>query len=37
MVSKNTYTFKSSLFSSILIALPNTKINANIEKTQSNK
>ena len=36
MVSKNTYTFKSSLLSNILVALANIKINANLEKTQSN-
>ena len=36
MVSKNTYTFKSSLLSHILIALANIKINANLEKTQIN-
>ena len=36
MVSKNTYTFKSSLLSHILVALANIKINANLEKTQSN-
>ena len=36
MVSENTYTFKSSLLSHILVALTNIKINANLEKTQSN-
>ena len=36
MVSKNTYTSKSSLLSHILVALANIKINANQEKTQSN-
>ena len=36
MVSKNTYTFKSSLLSHILVALANVKIIANLEKTQSN-
>ena len=36
MVSKNTYTFKSSLLYHILVALTNIKINANPEKTQSN-
>ena len=36
MISENEYTFKSSLLSHILVALANIKINANIEKTQSN-
>ena len=36
MVSKITDTFKSSLLSHILVALANIKINANLEKTQSN-
>ena len=36
MVSKNTYTFKSSLLFHILVALAIIKINANLEKTQSN-
>ena len=36
MVSKNAYTFKSSLLSHILVAFANIKINANLEKTQSN-
>ena len=36
MVSKNTYTFKSSLLSQILVALASIKMNANLEKTQSN-
>ena len=36
MVSKNIYTFKSSLLSHILVAHANIKINANLEKTQSN-
>ena len=36
MVSKNTYTFKSSLLSHILVAHANIKINADLEKTHSN-
>ena len=35
MVSKNTYTFKSSLLSHILVALAYIKINANLKKSQS--